>query len=645
MSDDLTPPDALLKQADFVRALARSLLGDVHLADDVAQETWIAAIERAPSRVENARAWLAAVTRNFAARVRRGDERRARRERDVARPEAIDSSDIDGSVDGASREEVLRSVTDAVLALEEPYRSTILLRYFEGLDASAIAQRERVPVATVRSRLQRALGKLRERLDRAHDGRRTWSIVLAKSIRRSASASPPHSRSSPHALSKFSASPLGTGVLIMSLKSKLAVLVCAALAGVAVWSTARKPAEGSSDVAGAPGSVQAPASGDRSHATSIDEFAAVDAPRSLDGSRRSASVAAEPFGALLVHVVYQSNGQPASGSHIKLLPVGRPNPFTSRVLGVTDASGDCRFERLRAGTITLTEHHGARGTAEIVVGQEAHVALTIPHGIDVRGHVVDEHDVPVANAEIWLSDHASFKEWTRIESARGDGSFELEEIGSPYYVGARDARHAPSSLRRVDGKPGDVCEVRLVIGGECARVEGRIVDDKGAGVAGARVRLDDGQHGRGTSERPGEWRGSAIPEFVTETSGRFAFDGVATPGFRVFVRADGFGSSETWAELTAGTTKQIDIALQPGTTVHGFVTTAAGSPVGSASISVGAFGDFLSTNAGTDASGAFRLESLAPGNISISAKAWKVGDARRPSRSSFRIRDWSTGNK
>src|SRR4051812_41268840 len=115
MIEDPTAPEALLQQADFVRALARSLLGDEHLADDVAQETWIAAIERSPSRIENVRAWLATVARNFAARVRRGEERRVRREREVARPEAVDANDLTDSNDGASSETTLRSVTDAVL--------------------------------------------------------------------------------------------------------------------------------------------------------------------------------------------------------------------------------------------------------------------------------------------------------------------------------------------------------------------------------------------------------------------------------------------------------------------------------------------------------------------------------------------------
>jgi hypothetical protein len=58
----------------------------------------------------------------------------------------------------------LRTVVDAVLSLEEPYRETVLLRWFEGLQPRAIAERQRASVATVHSRLQRAHAILRERL-------------------------------------------------------------------------------------------------------------------------------------------------------------------------------------------------------------------------------------------------------------------------------------------------------------------------------------------------------------------------------------------------------------------------------------------------------------------------------------------------
>src|SRR5262245_13495376 len=158
-----TMPRTLEEHAAFVRALARSLVLDSHGADDVVKETWVAALERPPRHDANPRAWLARIVERFASRRLRSRERRERRETAAAQPERTEPVD-----EGVSRAELLRSVTDAVLALEEPYRTAVLLRFYEGLDAHAIAERTGTPLATVRSRLQRALARLREELDREH---------------------------------------------------------------------------------------------------------------------------------------------------------------------------------------------------------------------------------------------------------------------------------------------------------------------------------------------------------------------------------------------------------------------------------------------------------------------------------------------
>ncbi len=73
----------------------------------------------------------------------------------------------------------MRAVVDAVLALDEPYRSVVLARYFRGWDPNRIARESAIPIATVKSRLQRALSLLREKLDRTHGGRANWALALA----------------------------------------------------------------------------------------------------------------------------------------------------------------------------------------------------------------------------------------------------------------------------------------------------------------------------------------------------------------------------------------------------------------------------------------------------------------------------------
>src|SRR5262245_25160389 len=70
--------ESLLLHDGFVRALARSLLADRHAADDVAQETWVAALERGDAAASLPR-WLAGVVKHLAGKVRRSEHRRERR--------------------------------------------------------------------------------------------------------------------------------------------------------------------------------------------------------------------------------------------------------------------------------------------------------------------------------------------------------------------------------------------------------------------------------------------------------------------------------------------------------------------------------------------------------------------------------------
>jgi len=173
---DPPSPETLLAHAGFLRALACALLGDAQQAEDVVQEAFLAGLERPPSRADNLRGWLSAVVRNLARMRRRTEGRRTRRERiatggsDAVAPPAWRT---------AARLEAQRHVVEAVSALPEPYRTVVVMHFYDGMSAAAIARRLSVPAATVRTRLRRALNRLRSMLDGKHDGeRRVWSAAL-----------------------------------------------------------------------------------------------------------------------------------------------------------------------------------------------------------------------------------------------------------------------------------------------------------------------------------------------------------------------------------------------------------------------------------------------------------------------------------
>lgn len=155
-------PELLGAQGQALRRLARSLLGDAHAAEDVVQETWVACLRRPGELPERVSAWLGGVTRRMALRRARDDGRRRERESRVAAEPSRAAPDARG----LEREEALRGVTLALLALDEPYKTALLLRYYENLAPAEIARELGVPLATVKSRLARGLEKLRASLGR-----------------------------------------------------------------------------------------------------------------------------------------------------------------------------------------------------------------------------------------------------------------------------------------------------------------------------------------------------------------------------------------------------------------------------------------------------------------------------------------------
>ena len=177
MTEELRPidPEELLAHSGWMKSLARGLVRDEATAEDLVQQAYAVALERPPRDHGALPAWLVRVLRNLAARKYRDEARRSRREERVAKPDQEETP----IGDLLERAELQRAVMDAVLELEEPFRSTVLLRYYEERSPDEVAKRLGVPVSTVGTRLHRALEKLRTRLDRERGGRAAWVAIFA----------------------------------------------------------------------------------------------------------------------------------------------------------------------------------------------------------------------------------------------------------------------------------------------------------------------------------------------------------------------------------------------------------------------------------------------------------------------------------
>ncbi|MCR9245268.1 MAG: sigma-70 family RNA polymerase sigma factor [bacterium] len=166
--------ELLLAHQDWVRALARNLVDDPARADDVTQQTLLEAMTRPPRDWRSPRGWLATVARNAARAFARQESRRHRREEAVARADVV-TVDPAAAIDRATAH---KRLVDEVFALEEPYHTVLLLRFFEDLEAREIAEQLGRPVATVRTQLQRGLERMRTRLDDEFGGREAWGALI-----------------------------------------------------------------------------------------------------------------------------------------------------------------------------------------------------------------------------------------------------------------------------------------------------------------------------------------------------------------------------------------------------------------------------------------------------------------------------------
>ncbi|MEM8713954.1 MAG: sigma-70 family RNA polymerase sigma factor, partial [Planctomycetota bacterium] len=170
-SSNAQPIEALLVHSDWVRHVARTLVADAAKADDLVQESWLVALRRPPRESTNLRGWLGRVVRRQALQSGRSESRRRLREERASKPEAT-------LEDLSQRASLQKDLVAHVVALDEPFRSVVLLRFFEGLRPPQIAERLGIPPKTVHSRLARALDKLRQRLEGEYGDSQSWAIAL-----------------------------------------------------------------------------------------------------------------------------------------------------------------------------------------------------------------------------------------------------------------------------------------------------------------------------------------------------------------------------------------------------------------------------------------------------------------------------------
>lgn len=146
--------------------MALKIVRDQNEAEDVVHDAFIAIVERADQyRPERGSvvAWLVTTVRNLALDRTRRRIRRAQIADEELRHEPAEPIMDPEVVTWMKREQVV--VRAALEQLSASQRQTLEIAFFEGLSYPEIAERENVPLGTVKSRAARALAALREVLE------------------------------------------------------------------------------------------------------------------------------------------------------------------------------------------------------------------------------------------------------------------------------------------------------------------------------------------------------------------------------------------------------------------------------------------------------------------------------------------------
>lgn len=353
--------ERLLDDDRWIRRIARSLVADPGLAEDLAQTTWVAALEQHGGAAP--RAWLRRVLTNaWRDRLRVG-ARREQRERASARPEAEDGADA-----LVAELELRERVARALRELPEPQRGTLMRHFLRDESLGAIARADGLAVATVHERVQRGLAELRRRLDAEHAGeRRAWALTLA-------------------ALAERRTMPFGPWELTtMTVGMKTAVAAVTLVgAGAWWWTSARSTqpqlsaALTTEPVALEPGPVA------RARSTAEAQSARAEFPEEPEP-------AAEVQAELAPGRVLDKSGSPVAGAEITLSD--REERLTSASDGSFSFVKGDELPRLscdEARYVTLVAGVPHAGEQIVVVAQPA----------DFAGQVVDEQGAPLAGATL-----------------------------------------------------------------------------------------------------------------------------------------------------------------------------------------------------------------------------------------------------
>jgi len=640
----------LLSHTAWVHALARSLVAERDLAADVAQETMLVAWRRGLAGVLDVRAWLAQIARRLASRRAQSEQtRRVREQAHGPRDPAPATAEL------VAKASMQREVVDAVLRLDEPYRTTVLLRFLEERSYQQIAEATATPIETVRTRIKRGLQQLRHDLDRRHGVARAWAVPILgfAGFQQAAVATA-------GAVTTAAVGAAGAGVLTMSMQAKIVFGVGVLCAGMLAWQFWPAP-EGTSPAAG-PTANEVVAAVAAVPQPSKDVVATERSTAEVAETARAEPQPARPKWTASGRIVDEVTNQGIAGACIAVVnDLRSERPSTS---SGTDGTFTLDFELHALGLVELTvEHpdyawtyvplHEVVARARAASSQHAAVGdVLMARGGALSGRVLAaDGTTPVPEACIecyratygapmrFFRDH-TFRDHTFLTVADRNGHFVLPCRLGPGYRREWLVVHTEEAIGWRELQPSRRAHEDTafdIVLRPAATLRAHVVGADGRPLEGALVVAYPACEPISSPYDPARkspLEQAPLPRFLRFTTNRggiaelhppigldgFQF-GTKVPGGQVSV-AVGFAGHRRWnqtIELAAGEVRDLQVQLVAGVEVDiaGVVLTRDGAPIANAAVTIGA------TQASTDASGRFRFEhvDVAQGVVQVQAAA------------------------
>jgi RNA polymerase sigma factor (sigma-70 family) len=597
---DSRPPtanlDELLGLAGWLRRLAAYLARGAEDGEELVQETWLAAAGHPPDPTRSARPWLAEVMRNVARMRHRRSSRQ--RTRETVSAQAVVAPP--GAEELMIRVEAHRLASELVLSLEEPYRSTVLLRFFEERSTDEIARLHEVAPATVRWRLKVAVDRLRDELEgRYRGGRRAWMLAVG--------LEPGH----------FGPDLLAKGASIMA-KGKTTALVLGVIlllgaGGGLWWGLARHARQADRGTAGA-----GPAAVARS------------GPWRPPSEGAEAS-AAEGSGAVAGRVL-GSTGQVIAGAVVKafcLSARGRPPRQGAGASPGSTTGADGRYRITGLPPCLYALSAGADGfVGGSRLGVEVNSAANL-QDVDLQlgaadftlsGRVLDASSGPIPGAVVRLNGWTPYQSdgsqrrhlWETITDQQG--RYRAQILRARYDLVALADGYGPAR-DFIDVAGNEIHDFRL---SPAAQLLGRVVAaGERTAVAEAEVRAEGIE---------GEAVGPSVP-FTTDAEGRFNITGLAPGSYRLLARKGTLvgALAQPIVVVAASVTRDLELAVRPGLVLDGTVR-AKGKAVPGANVLLGArtamrVWALPPLKGVSDQAGHFSLDGVLPGEYRLTLEA------------------------